>query len=135
MVSINLLGALPPLEFHYGIALARCCDMKFDFKWCLIRSGRATDTILNHPNMLSHMEGTICDIKYFFYKGLIALSVFFKKRKIQCFVNILKQLSSPNKCINFINNFLNKNDQRQCKRKKQKDNNYVIPRDSDVHEN
>lgn len=41
--------------------------MKFDFKWCLICSGRATDTILNNPNMLSHMEGAICDIKYFFF--------------------------------------------------------------------
>lgn len=49
-------------------------------------------------------------------------------------MNILKQLSSPNKCINFINNFLKKK-WPETMQEKQKDNHYVIPRDRDVHEN
>ena len=110
MGFINLFCALPPLEFHYGIALSRYFDMNFDFKWGLICFGQATDTILNNPNMLSHMEGTIWGIKYFFIK--VQLLPLFPLTKIivdkaQYFMNIFKQVSL-NKCIHFIHSFLKK---------------------------
>lgn len=46
--------------------------MKFGFKWSLICSGQATDRILNNLNMLSHMEGTICDSIFFIKVSLLS---------------------------------------------------------------
>lgn len=65
--------------------------------------------------MLSHMEGAICGIKYFFIKvRLLPLFPLTKLRvdRAQRFMNIFKHVSL-NKCINFIHSFLKKNDWRQ----------------------
>lgn len=80
--------------------------MKFDFKWGLICSGQATDTILNNPNMLSHMEGTICgsNFFFFFYKSSIAPFPLTQIRvaKAQCCMNNFRHVSLPiNALISF----------------------------------
>lgn len=67
-------------------------------------SGQARDTILNNPNMLSHMECTVCGIKYFFHKDSIAPSVSFHQndnRLSMCFMSILSKFLSINAIITF----------------------------------
>ena len=103
MGFINLFYAPSP----FGISLflfQRCFDMKFDFNWGLMCSGQARDTILNNPNMLSHKEGTICGIKYFFHEDSIAPSVSFNQndnRLSIVFHEHFKQISL-NKCNHYI---------------------------------